>query len=451
MKSLKPLKLNGIKMKNMILICLLISATSLVSYSQEFVITTEPIYNYTVDRYTSEIYYKQNYPNQRDVHKTNFDGSDNIKTNFQSTPFFANNSHKAVILEWTGNDEISYFLFNFETMKKKYLFKTHSRMYLVDISFSWDDSLLYVYNEPLIYYSFNDSTLHIEKTIIEADGVHSHIIWHKDNDRLFFINYDYIGSYSIMNSKFDTLVVIDNYDSDNGYDRLYCYTYNSKTDLLAYGYGRDSTYWLTSIYELDMNSGIKKELISGYSDKSLGTIREMSWNKEGNLLAFTNVTYLYPKIQDLHLYNYSKDTTYLYQKDVWQTRGGNWLDSNKIAFINSGLSGYKFDEPLTVEKIETKSYIINLTSYPNPFNSEASIEFTVPCKGNVCLVIYNILGQEITTLLNEYKEKGSYRIKWSGVDKLNETISTGVYIVRLNIKEGNNITYNKYLKILNIK
>ena len=50
-------EINGIKMKTTLLIWLIISATYLVSYSQEFTITQESISNYTIDRITNEIYF----------------------------------------------------------------------------------------------------------------------------------------------------------------------------------------------------------------------------------------------------------------------------------------------------------------------------------------------------------------------------------------------------------
>lgn len=409
------------------LFILIIALFSGKIFSQEFTITSEPIYNYTIDRYTNEIYYMQNYPNQHDVHKTNFDGSNNIKTDFRSTPFFANNSHTAVVLELTGDDEISYFLFNFETSEKKYLFKTNSRMYLVDISFSWDDSLIYVYNDPLIYYSFKDSTLYMEDTIIDADG---EITWHKDNDRLVFIDYNYIGSYSILNGKFDTLVVLNNYDEDSGYDELYCFAYNSKTDLLVYGYGRDTTHWSTSIYELDINSGIKKELLNDYPHQSLGRILEMTWNAEGTLLAFTNTVFIDPKIQDLHLFDYCKDTTYLYLKDVWQTSGSNWLDNENIVFINTGLGGYKFDKPLSVEKVTSERVNVALSCYPNPFNTSTIIKYSIPSiqtgGGFVTLKIYDILGREVATLVNEKQNAGNYEVIFDA-----NNLSSGIYLYML--------------------
>ncbi len=45
-------------------------------------------------------------------------------------------------------------------------------------------------------------------------------------------------------------------------------------------------------------------------------------------------------------------------------------------------------------------------NYPNPFNPTTTIRFNLPEAGNVKLTLYNILGQEIRTLVNEFKESG---------------------------------------------
>ena len=433
-----------------IIFLIIISVTSIVSLSQEFTITSEPIYNYTIDRYTNEIYYMQNYPNQRDVHKTNFDGSNNIKTDFRSTPFFANNSHKAVVLELTGNDEISYFLFNFETSEKRYLFKTNSRMYLVDISFSWDDSLLYVYDHPLIYYSFKDSTLYMEDIFIYADG---EITWHKDNDRLILLEYDIIRTYSISSKGFDTLVVA------NGYDNIYAFSYNPNSNLLAYSYQRDDT---NSIFTLNLENNFKRTIFQPlYSDDScfeclVGSITKMSWSNDGNFLAFTSEPFIDPDVENFYLYHSDTDTTYQYVSlNDGYTYQLKWLDKDRISYQNASngyqLMGYKYDKPLSVEKITSEKFNVDLSCYPNPFNSETSIIFTLSKKSDVNLSVYNILGQNVKELLKETSDRGTYQIKWNGKDNANSNITTGVYLISLTIIEENNVKLSKVIKTLILK
>ena len=55
-------------------------------------------------------------------------------------------------------------------------------------------------------------------------------------------------------------------------------------------------------------------------------------------------------------------------------------------------------------------------NYPNPFNPSTTINFSLPQKSDVKLVVYDILGKEIKTILNDEKEAGSYHIKWNGLN-----------------------------------
>ncbi len=65
-------------------------------------------------------------------------------------------------------------------------------------------------------------------------------------------------------------------------------------------------------------------------------------------------------------------------------------------------------------------------NYPNPFNPSTSITFHIPEHGLVLLKVFDVLGREVVTLVNEEKSPGSYSIRW---DALN--VSSGVYLARL--------------------
>ena len=73
-------------------------------------------------------------------------------------------------------------------------------------------------------------------------------------------------------------------------------------------------------------------------------------------------------------------------------------------------------------------------NYPNPFNPITTIEFGIPDKGNdqiTTLRIYNILGQEIVTLLNEKIGSGYHKITWNGLNKNNQKVASGIYFYSL--------------------
>jgi hypothetical protein len=70
-------------------------------------------------------------------------------------------------------------------------------------------------------------------------------------------------------------------------------------------------------------------------------------------------------------------------------------------------------------------------NYPNPFNPVTEIQFDVPQESQVQLTIYNIMGQEVTTLNNSTLQAGFHSIRWDGTNGLGEQVSTGVYFYRL--------------------
>lgn len=72
-----------------------------------------------------------------------------------------------------------------------------------------------------------------------------------------------------------------------------------------------------------------------------------------------------------------------------------------------------------------KEYILN-QNYPNPFNPTTVIEFVIPKADNVSLKIYDVLGREVATLLNERRNAGVYRVNFNAA-----SLSSGTYFYRL--------------------
>ena len=74
-------------------------------------------------------------------------------------------------------------------------------------------------------------------------------------------------------------------------------------------------------------------------------------------------------------------------------------------------------------------------NYPNPFNPETTIPYTIKESGLVKLTIYNLLGQEIRTLVNEINQPGKYTIRWDGNNSEGEEVSGGLYLYRLRVND----------------
>ena len=70
-------------------------------------------------------------------------------------------------------------------------------------------------------------------------------------------------------------------------------------------------------------------------------------------------------------------------------------------------------------------------NYPNPFNPNTTISFALPARSVVTMTVYNLLGQEIATLMNGELAAGSHKLVWNGTDKAGQTVASGLYFYRL--------------------
>jgi hypothetical protein len=76
-------------------------------------------------------------------------------------------------------------------------------------------------------------------------------------------------------------------------------------------------------------------------------------------------------------------------------------------------------------------------AYPNPFNPTTNIQFNIAKNENVRLVVFNILGQKIKTLVNGEMKAGSYTATWNGKDEFGTSVASGIYFYRLESQSFN--------------
>ncbi|MDE2999117.1 MAG: cohesin domain-containing protein [Gemmatimonadota bacterium] len=72
-------------------------------------------------------------------------------------------------------------------------------------------------------------------------------------------------------------------------------------------------------------------------------------------------------------------------------------------------------------------------NYPNPFNPQTNIPYDLAEGGDVVLRIYNLLGQEVRTLVRERQAPGRYTVQWSGMDDRGVSVSSGIYFYQVSI------------------
>jgi outer membrane protein assembly factor BamB len=87
------------------------------------------------------------------------------------------------------------------------------------------------------------------------------------------------------------------------------------------------------------------------------------------------------------------------------------------------------------DNVEIKDYVLS-QNYPNPFNPSTTIKYQLANSGIVTLKVYDILGREVTTLVDGFKSEGSYEINFGA-----EGLSSGVYIYRITATNNGRILF----------
>ena len=72
-------------------------------------------------------------------------------------------------------------------------------------------------------------------------------------------------------------------------------------------------------------------------------------------------------------------------------------------------------------------------NYPNPFNPDTMISYSLSTNKNASLVVFNALGQKVRTSVEGSKAAGKYTVRWDGKDGMGRQVSSGVYYYRLEI------------------
>jgi len=115
-------------------------------------------------------------------------------------------------------------------------------------------------------------------------------------------------------------------------------------------------------------------------------------------------------------------------------------DGTKLAFISKrdGVKNIWVIDLITVIEVEILTpveYALE-QNYPNPFNPVTVLKYSLPVKNVVTLKVFNLLGEEVTTLVNEIKEAGSYEVNFNA-----NGLPSGIYFYR--IKAGNFVETKK--------
>lgn len=109
------------------------------------------------------------------------------------------------------------------------------------------------------------------------------------------------------------------------------------------------------------------------------------------------------------------------------------IDQNEMNLVTKVSDGENLPkeavEEITIESFNTVTDYNISQNYPNPFNPATTIKYKLPAEGLVTIKVYDVLGKEITTLVNEKKNSGRYEATFNG-----DGLASGMYIYKIDVK-----------------
>ncbi len=198
---------------------------------------------------------------------------------------------------------------------------------------------------------------------------------------------------------------------------------------------------------------VSEILVVGKFDRDVAGVHlEIEFDPDEVTLLDPSLTYL---TKDLQLFSETRNG--IQKIGIVDLSGQNFLPAGEGALVNlrakgENLSSVKIKKamlvgmdavPLTLKfsgelkhaelspSKPTPKHFSLFQNHPNPFNPQTSISYALPQDGPVRLIIYNILGQRVVTLVDEFQSAGYKTVWWNGKDQKGEQVSSGIYFYRL--------------------
>ncbi|MBI1805536.1 MAG: T9SS type A sorting domain-containing protein [Ignavibacteria bacterium] len=218
------------------------------------------------------------------------------------------------------------------------------------------------------------------------------------------------------------------YDPNNGYQ---------SSDSLFNGSG----YWVKFVHDENV-------LLQGFLH-TLDTIRVVNgWNMIGSIsspLRVTDIVSNPPGIVTSQFFGYKGSYVVM---DSLRPGNAYWVKANQggqLVLAKSTTAGFfsarikivpttELPPPVPEQSVTEftipKKYALE-QNYPNPFNPTTVIHYQLPVQSNVALRIYNVLGQEVKTLVDEVQDAGYKSSEWNSTNNFGNLVGSGVYFYRL--------------------
>jgi len=134
-------------------------------------------------------------------------------------------------------------------------------------------------------------------------------------------------------------------------------------------------------------------------------------------------------------------------RPVFADINGDGLEDLIVGNTDGGVRYFQRNADTNIEEHQVNSSSYNLLpNYPNPFNPLTTIQYHLPKSTKVNISIFNMVGQRVKILENRYQQAGPYTVQWNGKDEKGYSLTSGIYILRLQAGE-----YRKSQKLILVR
>lgn len=225
-------------------------------------------------------------------------------------------------------------------------------------------------------------------------------------------------SYMVGDSTFwhDIRVTYDYLESDNIFVIQWNDLYNRLDDVTEYAF--QLVLYDPAHYPVQSGDGIIQ-------------VNYQSINNPDNENNYTTVGVENANQQDGLLYTFA---------NIYQPGASELANNMAIRFTTEAPDGYTPAGHTTVPA----ALVTLQQNYPNPFNPVTTISYSIQDAGNVELIVYNVRGEKVRTLVQETMEAGTHKVVWNGIDDNENAVASGIYFYRI-VTKNSSITKKSLL------
>ena len=154
-----------------------------------------------------------------------------------------------------------------------------------------------------------------------------------------------------------------------------------------------------------------------------GKIRALMFSLEGTQLTNSSVVTDLVNIEFEPVNGFNGISTVDFSEFIIAGQNGEQLESDASSFE------VDFNQVLIPTKTELTK------NYPNPFNPVTNIDYSIATEGFVSLIVYNLKGAAVKTIVEQNMVPGNHQVQWDGTNNSGENVASGRYIVKMNAND----------------